>query len=175
MGDLMDMLDLDMGLMNRKDCDKEIEERDDAWKRKLDDLVRQNVLKDQESKAKVEAMRKKVIQACNEQIKKLDQESKAKVEAMRKRVIQECNEHMKRIEQKVKKAMNIRISAMINNFKQIHNERMKALMNKNNQLKAENAKLAEAVSRTAAAMTLSRMPRKRRKPGFKDLGNPSMW
>lgn len=149
MGDLMDMLDFEMGYMNTKDCDKEIKKRDDAWKRKLDDLVRQSVLKDQASKAKVEAMRKRVIEACNE--------------------------HIKKIEQNVKKAYNIRIAAMLNNLNQKHNERMKAMMNENNKLKAENAKLTEAVSRTAAAMTLSGMPRKRRRPGFRDFGNPLMW
>lgn len=153
MGDLMDMLDSEMGYMNTKDCDKELKKRDDAWKRKLDDVIRQN---DQASKAKVEAMRKRVIQACNEHIKKIKQE---------------CNDRMRALGERCK----AKIKTVMDLANDRHRSAMTVVRQENARLKAENARLAEAVARTAAAMTLSGMPRKRSRPGFRDLGNPSMW
>ena len=123
---------------------------------------------------------------CEQRLKELDDEWKRKMnDIMRefeKITIKKANEQITKIKQECNdrmRALGERCKARIKTVMDLANDRHRSAMTvvrqENARLKAENARLAEAVARTAAAMTLSGMPKKRRRPGFRDLGNPSMW
>ena len=123
---------------------------------------------------------------CEQRLKELDDEWKRKMnDIMRefeKITIKKANEQITKIKQECNdrmRALGERCKAKIKTVMDLANDRHRSAMTvvrqENARLKAENARLAEAVARTAAAMTLSGMPKKRRRPGFRDLGNPSMW
>ena len=118
--------------------------------------------------------------SCEQRLKELDDEWKRKMAlAMRdceQRIRQakitvrdDCNKYWR---ERVSKARDelIRRSRNIQMRDKQKNEQILKLSTEVARLKSENAQLAERVARTAAAMTLSGMPRKRRQENLKELG-----
>ena len=150
----MGMIDLDMeSAAKRKSCEQRLKELDDEWKRKMNDFMR-------DASIEKEDLRKRTIERCNQRIIEV-------------RTLQREKFRKFFLEQSV--AIKKECNQKLEDLRQQCNMRIRALNQEKNRLKAENAKLSEAVARTAAAMTLSGMPKKRRRPGFQNLGNPSVW
>lgn len=148
------MVDVDMeSVAKRKTCEQRLKELDDEWKRKMNDLMRN-------ASIKKEDLRKQIIERCNQRIKEVQTLQREK---FRKFFTEQSVE--------IKKECNRKLE----DLRQQCNMRIRDLNREKNRLKAENAQLAERVARTAAAMTLSGMPRKRPRRGFQNLGNPLMW
>ena len=147
----MGMVDLDMANAAKKkqSCEERLKKLNNTWKQKVSEIMR-------DSDMKVEDMRKKMIKLCNQHAKKRNDLIKQRFLKMRNDVMTDANKrHRSAMRPVVQENQNLKAEVA--------------------RLKAENAQLADAVARTAAAMTLSGMPRKRRRPGFQDLGNPPMW
>ena len=146
----MGMVDVDMeSVAKRKSCEQRLKELDDEWKRKMNELLRDN-------NNKMQDVKKKLMELC-----------KQRINEVKIAVRDDCNnfyrERFTKIRDNLLKADRQK------------SEKILKLRTEVARLKSENARLTEAVARTAAAMTLSGMPRKRRRPGFQDLGNPPMW
>lgn len=151
------MVDVDMeAAKKRKSCEERLRNLNNQWKRKMDEVMR-------DANKKNEDVKKKLTALCKQRIR----------EAMIT-VRDDCNKHYKEQLTKIRDDLRKEDRQKSEKMLKLRTE-VARLETEVARLKTENAQLSDAVARTAAAMTLSGMPKKRPRTGFIDLGNPLMW